>query len=172
MSLTDTVLRYLQAQTEENFMAVRAEIASVPGFSPYANFEAEALVLVEQREFEEALAGLKAMMPGGFFSPGLHDLLAHIHDLMNNAEEARNETYLALAVLNGILATGDGSEARPYLVLQISDEYDVLKALGKVSGAQSLLQRQGKVLDRHACHDGNVLWFDITLPWAETQPNA
>lgn len=164
MSLSDTVLHYLQAQTEENFLALRQQIASTPGFSPNFSYEEATLALVAQQRYPEALAALKATLPGGFLSPGLHNMLSFIHVKLGDEEEARNESYLALAVLNGILASGDGSETRPYLVLQISDEYDVLKALGKDSAAQNLRQRQGRVLDQLRCQDGSVLWFDLTTP--------
>jgi hypothetical protein len=172
MSLSDHVLHYLQAQTEENFLALRHEIAAVPGFSRYASYEAVGFALVEQQKLTEALAALKAMLPGSLLSPGLHNLLSIIHTRMNNEEEAGNESYLALAIMRSILATGDGSEARPYLALQISDEYDVLKVLGKESTAQSLLRRLDRVMDRHECTDESVLWFDVTTPQVEKQPNT
>jgi hypothetical protein len=169
MSLADTVLRYLQDQTEENFLALRSEIAAVPDFSPYANYESIALPLIQQERFQDAIDALKAAMPGGFLNPGLHDLLARIHAAMGNEEEARNETYLALAAMNGILFSGDGSEAKPYLVLQVADEYDVLRALGKESRQQTVGLAQGNVRDRHVCADESVLWFDLTPSVQRTQ---
>jgi hypothetical protein len=172
MSLSAHVLHFLQAQTEGNFLALRQEIATVPGFSRYASYEAVGFALVEQQKLTEALAALKAMMPGSFLSPGLHNLLAFIQTKLNNGEEAGKESYLATAVMRSILATGDGSEARPYLVLQVSDEYDVLKVLGKESAAQGLHWRQERVLDRHECTDESILWFDVTTPQAEQRPNA
>jgi len=172
MTLTDTVLQYLQTPTENDFLALRREVAATPGFSPYASYEAVGFPLVEEGKLTEALAALTAMMPGSFLSPGLHNLLAFIHAKLNDEEAAENETYLAEALLRGILNSGDGSQERPFRVLQVSDEYDVLSFLGKSSANQTLLRSAERLMDRHACADKSVLWFDLTTPPPAASPVA
>jgi hypothetical protein len=62
----------------------------------------------------------------------------------------------------GILATGDGSADKPYLVSRVSDEYDILRHTKKGMKGQSLRTKGDKSFDVIACQDGQELWFDIT----------
>ena len=72
------------------------------------------------------------------------------------------ERWVFRACLQGILATGDGSRRKPYLVSQLSDEYDVLKLLGQTCEKQHLVQRGPRSCDVLTCDDGSQRWFNIS----------
>ena len=67
--------------------------------------------------------------------------------------------------VDGILATGDGSESRPFLVARMSDEADLLDAKFKTQiDSQGLIFRDDKRYDKILGKDGNTYWFDVSMP--------
>ena len=72
------------------------------------------------------------------------------------------EMMIGDACIEGILATGDGSEGNPYIVIRTSDEHDVIEHLEKQLKQQSLMPKDDKHFDRIECTDGSKYWFDIT----------
>ena len=163
MTLSDTALRYLQAQTLDNYLALRQLIVAAPNYAPYARAEEKAQALLAQAQFQDVITALTTLMPGCFLSPGLHLLLAHAYRQLGDADAAGTETALAQAAIHGLLLTGDGSQARPYQVVHLSDEQDVLNYLGKQFIGQAMVERDGRQFDRLECADGSRFWFDINL---------
>jgi hypothetical protein len=56
----------------------------------------------------------------------VHKFLAFAYGKQGGKDAARIEYQLANLCLEGILSTGTGTEDKPYLVLHVEDEYDVL----------------------------------------------
>ncbi len=102
-------------------------------------------------------------MPGAFFSPMAHAVLASAYDGQGDAARARRERRMAQLAMSAILSSGDGSRERPWAVLRVSDEYDVLRAQERTSRSQRTVTRAGRELDHHVCDDGTEAWFDIDL---------
>jgi hypothetical protein len=171
MSLSDTVRQYLDDPTPETYQEVREQIAASPNYAPYASAAEQAQPLLAQAKYAEAVTAVEALMPGAFLSPGAHVLLAHAHENLGNEPEHQAEMALAAATITGLLQTGDGTFERPYQALYLSDEYDVLYYLGKKSKLQSLVRRENRNLDQHTCDDGQTLWFDVSLFFAN-RPKA
>ncbi|QDU26294.1 hypothetical protein ETAA8_13720 [Anatilimnocola aggregata] len=95
-------------------------------------------------------------------SPRAHYFAAEAHESLGESEPAEMERWVFSACLQGILATGDGTRRKPYIVSQLSDEYDVLKLLGLRSEKQQLVQRGRRSCDVLTCHDGSHLWFNVS----------
>lgn len=111
---------------------------------------------------EAAARALTAMMPGALLSPSAHTALALALERLGRAPEAARQRTLARVAVQGILATGDGTRVSPWTVLRVSDEYDVLRALGRRPVSQELVGEAGRELDRIACADGSEAWFDAS----------
>ncbi|MER2512915.1 MAG: DUF4919 domain-containing protein [Nitrosomonas ureae] len=165
MTLTDSLVKFLQNQTLLNFLELRLQVLQCENFSPYANYEAVADSFFIQERFQEGATALQKFLPGNMLSFGLHSLLAYAYQKIGTIEEVQREISLAQAVMNGLLTTGDGSELHPYEITQISDEYDILRYLGKSSRNQMLVRTNDQIFDKHTCEDGTEIWFDITLPF-------
>lgn len=101
-------------------------------------------------------------MANYLLSPGAHLLLGDIYEKLGDEESARRERTIAIRCVKAILASGDGTADRPYLVTRVSDEYDVLAYLKKPMERQSLQQRGGRACDVMCCKDGSEIWFDIS----------
>jgi hypothetical protein len=95
-------------------------------------------------------------------SPRAHYLTAEAHTLLGETESAELEAWVFSTCLQGILATGDGTRRRPYVIAQVSDEYDVLKLLGLQGKKQHLVQRGRRSCDVLTCHNGTELWFNVS----------
>ena len=81
---------------------------------------------------------------------------------LEDAAKAKAEREAAAKCVEGVLATGDGSADKPYLVTRVSDEYDLLRHLKKARTTQGLRHKDGKAFDVMSCTDGTEVWFDIT----------
>jgi hypothetical protein len=160
--MTQLFTRFLEQPTRENYVAVFDVVTNSPDYNPYANDLERLSKLVEQGKFEVAIERAYELMPVWVLSPRIHILVSIAHARTGNEKVAEMERAIAFRCLEGIENTGDGSEARPYLVASTADEYDVLAARGKKLGQQSLHERGDKHLDCMACESGEEIWFDIT----------
>lgn len=147
----DLVDRYLADPTPAALADVRRMVRAQPSFDP-------GLVVGEVAGLE----ALQRLMPGALLSPAAHAALAHALARTGRPDAAARERRLAEASLAGILATGDGSRERPWSVLRVSDEYDVLRSLRRRSVEQSVERDGRRHLDHHVCDDGSDVWFDVT----------
>lgn len=88
------------------------------------------------------------------------------YERIGDTKASELERGIALLLLEGIESTGDGTEAHPYLISRVVDEYDLLTYLGKVPEMQSLVESGERLLDRHNCEDGTSIYFDVTAQHA------
>jgi hypothetical protein len=87
------------------------------------------------------------------------------HRYLGNKELTHLEKRVGFFFIGAIMKTGDGTRQHPYLVARISDEYDVLFALGKERGTQKLCSEKDRFLDVQICLDGTQVCFDVTDPY-------
>jgi hypothetical protein len=97
----------------------------------------------------------------GALSPRVHYLTAEAHTVRGETEQAELERWVFSTCLQGILATGDGTRKKPFVIAQLTDEYDVLKLHGLECEQQRLVQRGRRTCDVLACSDGSEVWFEI-----------
>jgi hypothetical protein len=148
-------------------MRLREAIAASPDYAPYADSPENVLSTVGDCNYEEAKSALLSLMGGWLLNPGIHTTLAFAYHKLGDEVGAKLEFELGARCLEGILSTGTGEEASPYLVLHTADEYDVLEHLGKRSLNQALVTtEQRTAYDVHQCEDGTSVWFDVTTPYA------
>jgi hypothetical protein len=158
--------QYLAEPTAERFLDLRAAVSESPEYAPYAVSLDRGWELFDEGRFEEAKNFLLSMMPNWILNPGIHQMLSFAWHKVGQEEAAQYELAVAMALLNGILSTGDGTMARPYRAMHTRDEYDVLAYLGKRSVGQALVEHGEEHCDRQTCDDGTEIWFDVTVPYA------
>lgn len=161
-TLGDLVERYLAEPTPAALDEVRRVVRASPTFDPGLTVGEVVAPLLVRGAYAEAVAAVQGRMPGALLSPSAHSALAAALDGAGRPHEAARERRLATAAIAGLLATGDGTRERPWSVLRVSDEYDVLRALRRRSREQSVLEDGARLLDRHACEDGREVYFDVT----------
>jgi hypothetical protein len=153
---------YIKESTKENYLRAYRAFTTAKTYSPYSFDLEEISSLVNDEKYNEAQALLKKAMPGLLLNPKAHQLASQVAKQLGDTAAADREAAAAKKCLDGILGTGDGSAKNAYLVTRVSDEYDVLRHLGKSSGSQGLVMKDGKSFDKIQCRDGGELWFDVT----------
>jgi hypothetical protein len=158
----DLVGSYLADPTPATLAELRGAVRSARNFRSDLPVAEIVHPLMERGTYDEAISALQDLMPGAMFSPSAHSALAEALTRTGRQEAAYREVALARAAIRSILSTGDGTAERPWSVLRISDEYDVLRSLRKRPREQSVVQDGDRYLDRHVCEDGSDDYFDVT----------
>lgn len=158
----DLIAGYLADPTPASLAELRRAVRSARNFQPDLAVEEVIHPLMEQGSYDAAVTALQNLMPGAMFSPSVHAALAEALTGAGRRDAARRELSLARAAIRSILSTGDGTVERPWSVLRVSDEYDVLRALEKAPRQQSVDRHGDRYLDHHACADGSDVYFDVT----------
>lgn len=153
---------YLDDPTAANLNLLRRRIRSSENFQSDLDVEPYVRDYLDCGDYDAVIRALFDLMPGAFFSPRVHTLLGTAYAATGQTDKARRERRLARAATDSIFSTGDGSAEQPWSVVRISDEYDVLRSLGRESISQSLVYSNGRPFDKQACDDGSIVWFDLT----------
>lgn len=163
MAIATLATAYAERRDAESLHALRTEVLRSPGYDAGLNLLSEVAELLEDDDYAAVISRVRGHMPGAFFSPAAHALLATSHEALGDTTRASRERRAATLAMESILTSGDGTSDRPWSVLRISDEYDVLRARGRKSTRQTYVTRRGRELDHHRLDDGSEAWFDIDL---------
>ncbi|WP_425617929.1 DUF4919 domain-containing protein [Anatilimnocola sp. NA78] len=154
--------RFLTLPSRATFLAARSawlQLNVEPLTPAELQSVGELLVAGEATAVIEQVHGWKSRAA---LSPRVHYFAAEAHESLGETEQAEMERWVFSACLQGILATGDGTRRKAYIISQLSDEYDVLKLLGLRSEKQHLVQRGSRSYDVLSCADGSQLWFNVS----------
>jgi hypothetical protein len=163
-SVEDAFGRYVRDPAPAIYLELRSAVAASSQYDPYSSEFDEINELLEAARYSEALAIIHKDMRKYLLTPRAHYLAAFTYSKLGDEKYEHMEAFLASLMLDGLLGTGDGSEERPYLVTQVTDEYDILRHLGKTPSSQSLIDKEdGRHFDLVRCTDGTSLWFDIEM---------
>lgn len=158
-------MEFLKSPSRERYLQLFALVTKAEEYEPYSDELTNASELLQAHRNEEARTVLGRAMPNLLLCPRAHLYLGYIAKAAGDEEQANFENYVASACVEGVLATGDGSQQQPYRVVRTSDEHDVVQYLDKTFEEQSLIDEADRQFDRIRCTDGTVFWFDITTPY-------
>ena len=160
--LGDLTLAWAESGRADDLERLRDAVRASPGFDPGLDVVGAVTPLLARGAHEDVLDLVHDLMPGAYFGPSTHAALGAAHDALGDATRARQERRTQALALDSILTTGDGSRDRPWSVLRVSDQYDVLRSQRRASRVQTLVVDGGRSFDRHECADGSEAWFDVT----------
>ncbi len=155
-------IRFVEQPTAESYLAARDAMLLVEPESLSAADLVELSRLLSGGEFQALLDVAESLPATAALSPRVHFFAAEAAVALSDLERAELERFLFVVCLQGILATGDGSEQRPYAICHASDENDVLEALEKQAERQTLVEVDGAACDVVECDDESQVWFDVT----------
>jgi hypothetical protein len=158
----DLLSAYLSDPGPATLDALRRAVRSAPNFRSDLTLDRTVDPLMARGAYDEAIDALRGLMPGAIFSPGVHARLSEALSHTGHQQAADREAVLAKAAIRSILSTGDGTAERPWSVLRVSDEYDVLRSKRKKPRQQEVVEAGDRHLDHHVCDDGSSLYFDVT----------
>ena len=160
---------FLKSPTKERYVAVYQALTTGQEYNPYGDDLKEIKRLIGKKHYEEARQKLKTAWPSLLLSPSAHQCAATVARTLGDEATADKERQIAEKCLQGILATGDGSRERPYLVSRVSDEYDLIRHLNKRSTTQGLSLDGQRSYDVLNLDDGSQMWFDISAVFARVK---
>ena len=168
-----TATRPADSVAAVDFAALRSTYAASGDYDPYGS-DAELRKAMFDALGRDDFAGARRLADSALAQNYL-DLFAHVG--ANAAASGLGDSSRAdfhVAVIRGlfeaIAATGDGTEAKPWVVLSVDEEYALLQAQGLERTQQSLSTCAGgrpcdilTVTERRGGAT-RTLYFDITLP--------
>lgn len=163
VSVAELATAYASTRDPASLQDLRLAVRRSRTYRADLDVLAQTAPLLARGAHAEVVELLRDLMPGAFFSPSAHAVLGAAFEALGDEPRAARERRTSHLALTSILESGDGSTERPWSVLRISDEYDVLRAQGRTSREQLLVTRAGRELDQHRCRDGSEAWFDIGL---------
>lgn len=96
-------------------------------------------------------------------SPRFYFKSSKVYEMMGNIKEAEKLLNRGKLILDCILQSGNGTKNKPYKVLLVEDEKDLLDYILKEKMvSQSLVFYEEKKLDIIKCASGKEFVFDIT----------
>lgn len=162
-ALAQLIESYLRTPDDANRRRVRDVLASRGNYDPEVSVERAAAPYLSTGSYAEVVQHLLDLMPGAMLSPVAHRLLADAYAQLGDAAAARHQTTLADLSMAALLASGNGSSTRPWAVLRVSDEHDVVAHFGRTSVHRRYEERDGRLLDVHVADDHSLVWFDVSL---------
>ncbi|RMF88787.1 MAG: hypothetical protein D6741_18625 [Planctomycetota bacterium] len=182
VALLDDFKAFLQERTPESYDRVRRSIAESDLYEPNCPAMAEALMAEENGNLEEMARCVQRSFPTFLLSPQAHMLLATYYDAVGNTEMCQFECEVHELCARFLMETGDGTQERPYRIMNSSDEYDIMMMsliMQRLSQGKQLepenpeeiipnvvdtrleQPKDGGVCEIITLDDGSEWWFDI-----------
>ncbi|WP_046758161.1 DUF4919 domain-containing protein [Kordia jejudonensis] len=156
--MKDDFFDFLNEPTKEAFLKARAQIVAHEDYNPYSDDPTIIQDLLMQKEYEKVMNYTNI---NTILSPRVHLMKKYAATQLGREKDATSEDFLGYRILEGILATGDGSKEHPYMVLRVSDERDFLSFIGEEFASQALIKEE-KTYDCIHTQSGKSIYFDIT----------
>jgi hypothetical protein len=160
--LNDRFQAFLDEPTLEHYLRLRKMVLEDRAYRAAATGFDDAVFLISQGRSAEAWNWLRGLGVSWLLSPKAHQLAAQVAHTLSDTDGERRERLRYHRCIEGILSTGDGTRARPYLVTHAGDEYDLLEYLERGLRGQELVLSEGRSLEHLHCQDGSEFWFDLT----------
>ena len=153
--------RLVEEPTKENYLAARAFVIGHESYKPYSTDVFELGDTKTEAGSRQVLEAIQRCSPNLLFSPRAHLTAAVAAKTLGDEKRSRLEMEITRRLIRAILTTGEGTKNKPYLILRLTDQDDVLMHLRKKQERQSLVQDGGK-FDVIRCADGADIWFDVS----------
>lgn len=162
--MQEAFLQFLQDPTQERYLALREQVVAAETYRPYTEGLLTLAKLHEEERHEELLQAAEVVVPNFLLTPSLHYYLGRAHAALGNGDAENLERHIFAACRDALLATGDGTPTKPYLVTQLDDEREIMGFIGRTAVQQALVKHEdGRFFDVWTDEkDAEETWFDIT----------
>ena len=155
----DLVRDYVRHPDDERLHALRKAVTRSSSFDPDLELHSAMAPLLRRGDHVAVVTGITEQMPGAALNPSAHRLLSFALAALGERAASEREALMSRLSVSSVLATGDGSHERPWSVLRVADEYDVMRAKGVTPRRQATRTVDGRVVDVHEVVDGPDVWF-------------
>ncbi|WP_372367006.1 hypothetical protein [Candidatus Uabimicrobium sp. HlEnr_7] len=147
----------------ESFVKLRTLILKDADYNFYKDTTTQLVEWLDLEEYQKIVDQCKNAGVNEILCPGFHKYIGIALKRQGNLEGFKAETAIYSYCIKMILQCGEGTLQKPYQVLRISDEYEVMKILQKQMAKQSLISQNDKHYDMIECTDGSILYFDVSV---------
>lgn len=159
--MNEAFVSLLKKPSKARYLGARKQLLQQVDLSSTTPAITQMVEAVREGEHELALATLRTGMPSLLLSLRAYRIACvAAREISDPDLEIYRLAYDSC--LCGLKATGDGSSAKPFRAVYVSDEYELLDSIGIQVEKQSLVQRSFKTYDVVEAKSGRVFWFDVT----------
>jgi len=172
--------------TSADFHALRMAYARSDGYRPYTQQTGLITALdsaLRASDLEAALTVAHTLLSVNYLDIEAHMAAAYVYTMQENVERATHHQLFANGLIQAILRSGTGRDPDgAFIVIDIPEEYTIMRILGLEPAGQKLLNHQGQWVDmldvrqRGAGDDAAALkiYFNVDLPrgWLNRRMDA
>jgi len=131
----------------------------------------KAVEAFNSKKYKAAISASEKALEQGYLGIDAHMLIAVAYRESGNTEKFDFHKAVYLGLVNSILDSGDGKSAKTaYIVIDVAEEYALLRALGLDRGGQALRTDGGHKYDLLTVTDPKnnekkEIWFNIDTVW-------
>jgi len=155
----------------DDFFALRMAYTKTKSYDPY-NVEIDGLrkkieINIEGKNYEKALEIANTILNRRYIDIKTHLYCANIYYQLNNKERSDYHYGIYNGLLNSIYFSGDGKSAKTaFIIMEISEEYDLMKWLEFEHTKQYLMLLDGYTFDIFEVSNDSIeteLFFNTAL---------
>ena len=180
MTYDDLLDAALQDPASADFQALRAAYAQSEEYAPYVHDTEHLEALrgaLHADDLPAALAAIEGLLDHNYLDVEAHMAADYIYTRLEDADRSAYHRAFAKGLIDAILDSGSGRDfATAFAVLNVTEEYTVLRVLGFRPGEQRLTEHEGHWFDilsvQHPSRDGTFeVYFNVDLPrhWLQDQ---
>lgn len=170
--MQELIVNFLKNPGLETYFPLRDAAIQLPEFNPSLPTRSQnVFAMIEQGQLDEALAILRERMPGEILSPALHVGLGAVAAKKGEKNSAELEFHFANSLRQALLATGDGSLEKPYIVSRVAEAYGIIGWLEATPREYSMTFAGGKLLDVIDTNELGEVYFDVQIPLRSYRPS-
>ncbi|MGE0491004.1 MAG: hypothetical protein AB7S38_17485 [Vulcanimicrobiota bacterium] len=160
----ELVVNFLREPGLPTYETLRQQVIDLEAFRPEQAAPDQVWELIEAERLDEAEEMARAQFPNHLLNPGLHIALGVVAEKKGDEKASDLEFYFAQKLREALLATGDGSLERPYVVTRASEEYSIMGWLKVTPRAFGMKLHGGRFLDVFETTEGGQVHFDAGIP--------
>ncbi len=153
------VLKWVENPSLSEFFYLQNEVFENPLYEPYSDDHHKVTEYYVEEEYDKLLSHENV---NTLLCPLAYSLKVDACMNLDKFRQGTEAKKLYNAIMASLLESGDGSEANPYIITRLSDEFDILQHLDEDQESQFLLQIGDRRIDKIRCHSGRELHFDVT----------
>ncbi len=172
----ELVARAKTGDANVDYLALRNAYAESPHYDPYGSklreLENEMFEAYRRADCAAVIAKAESILAVNFVHLDAHVVASLCHGKLGNEAAMRSERRIGRGLIDSILQSGDGkSEGTAFVVIEVAEEYSLMRALGLRPSNQALIHAQGHSYDRfdtqsNATGQEVVVFFNIDRPLA------
>ena len=171
---TTIVTKLKAGDTKVDYKALRmasVDSKSAASGQPDDDEYKKAVDAYNSKKYKAAISAAEKALEEGYLGIDAHMLLAVAYRESGNNEKFDFHKAVYLGLVNSILAGADGKSAKTaYVVIDVAEEYALLRALGLNRGSQALRAEDGHKYDLLTVTDPETnktreVWFNIDAVW-------